>query len=364
MMSQPATIPVTVLTGFLGSGKTTVLNRLLMYPRLSDTAVIINEFGEIGLDHLLVTRSTENLILLNNGCLCCTVRGDLVQTLADLDARVLNGEVPPFRRVVIETTGLADPAPILHTIMVDPSVAPRWRLEGVITTVDAVNGARTLAAHDEALKQAAVADRILLTKSDIASSDDLAAVRRRLDGLIPATPIVDVIDGVVDPAAILDVGLYDASGKIADVSRWLLEEPRHAHRHHHHGHGKSGHHAHDVNRHDDRIRAHCIVIDTPVSWKSFAYWLELLAAMRGEQMLRVKGIIAIEDHPEQPFVIHGVQHVFHPPIKLDRWPSNDRRTRLVFITRDMEMQELERTLRKFGRIETSCSPTSDLRKSG
>jgi len=360
MMPQLATIPVTILTGFLGSGKTTVLNRLLMDPRLADTAVIINEFGEIGLDHLLVTRSTESLILLNNGCLCCTVRGDLVQTLTDLDARVLNGEVPPFRRVVIETTGLADPAPILHTIMVDPLVAPRWRLEGVITTVDAVNGARTLAAHDEALKQAAVADRILLTKSDIAPSDDVAAIRRRLYSLTPATPIIDVIDGIVDPAAILNVGLYDVSGKIADVSRWLHEEPRHLRtdRHHHHGHaghGISGGHAHDVNRHDDRIRAHCIVIDTPVSWKLFSYWLELLAALRGEQMLRVKGIVAVEDHPEQPFVIHGVQHVFHPPIKLDRWPSNDRRTRLVFITRDMEMQELERTLRKFGQTSAECT---------
>ena len=358
-MPQPATIPVTVLTGFLGSGKNTVLYRLLMNPGLSDTAVIINEFGEIGLDHLLVTPSRESLILLNNGCLCCTVRGDLVQTLVDLDARTTDGDVPPFRRVVIETTGLADPAPILHTIMVDPSVAPRWRLEGVIATVDAVNGARTLLAHNEAMKQAAVADRILLTKSDIASADDLAAVCRQLYSLTPATPIIDVIDGVVDPAAILDVGLYDAAGKIADVSRWLLEEPRNAHadhHHHHRGHAgpkTSGDHSQDVNRHDDWIRAHSIIVDKPVSWKSFSYWLELLAELRGEEMLRVKGIIAVDDHPEQPFVIHGVQHVFHPPIKLDRWPSSDRRTRLALITRDIQMEELERTLRKFGQTDVS-----------
>jgi G3E family GTPase len=303
-----------------------------------------------------VTHSTENLIVLNNGCLCCTVRGDLVQTLRELEMKISSGEVAPFRRVVIETTGLADPAPILHTLMADPAVAPHWRLEGVIATVDAVNGARPLVAHEEALKQAAVADRILLTKSDIASPDELTAVRHQLHGIAPGTPIIETIDGAVDPATILAVGLYDATGKIADVRRWLLGEQQTddrgiAHHHDHAGHGKAAGHPHDVNRHDDRIRAHCIIVEEPVSWTSFSYWLELLAAMRGEQMLRVKGIVAVSDHPEQPLVIHGVQHVFHPPVKLEKWPSADRCTRLVFITRDLPMRELALTLRKFGKAD-------------
>ena len=356
MMTNGDSTPVTVLTGFLGSGKTTVLNRLLSDGRLADAAVIINEFGEIGLDHLFVTRSTENLILLNNGCLCCTVRGDLVQTLRELEMKVSSGELPRFRRVVIETTGLADPAPILHTLMVDPAVTPHWRLEGVIATVDAVNGAHTLVAHEEAMKQAAVADRILLTKSDIASTDQLTAAWHQLRSIAPGTPIIETIDGTVDPAAILAVGLYDAAGKIADVRRWLLKEQQTdgrdiAHHHNHAGHGNAAGHSHDVNRHDDRIRAHCIIVEEPVSWTSFCYWLELLAAMRGEQMLRVKGIVAVSDHLEQPLVIHGVQHVFHPPVKLEKWPSADRRTRVVFITRDLPLTELEHTLRKFGKAE-------------
>jgi len=344
------TIPVTVLTGFLGSGKTTVLNHLLASAELSDTAVIINEFGEIGLDHLLVQRSTENLIVLNNGCLCCTVRGDLVETSADLEARVLRGEITPFRRIVIETTGLADPAPILHTIMADPAVSRRWRLEGVITTVDAVNGARTLRAHREALKQSAVADRILLTKSDIAAVDDLAALRAQLRQLSPATPVIEVVGGRVDPAEIFNVGLFEPGGKIADVSRWLAEHAQSAsHGHDHDGHGHDRH-PHDLNRHDDRIKAHCIILDEAVSWNAFSYWLELLAALRGEEMLRVKGIVAVSDHPERPFVIHGVQHVFHPPIQLEHWPSDDHRTRIVFITRNMEIGDLVRTLRKFAGV--------------
>ncbi len=340
-----ATIPVSLLTGFLGSGKTTVLNHLLASDGFSDTAVIINEFGEIGLDHLLVRHSSEKLVLLNNGCLCCTVRGDLVETFTDLSVRVSSGEIPPFRRVIIETTGLADPAPILHTLMADPAVTQGFHLEGVITTVDAVNGARTLAVHPEALKQAAVADRILLTKSDIASAEDLAGVRDQLRNSIPNTPVIQIIAGRADPSDLFGVGLYSTDGKIDSVSRWLNEQD-HAAAHHHAHNGHEGHH-HDANRHDDRIKARSIVIEQPVSWSALSYWLELLAALRGEEMLRVKGIVAVSDHPDRPIVIHGVQHVFHPPLELDAWPSEDRRTRIVFITRDMNGDDLERTLKKF-----------------
>lgn len=339
-------LPVTVLTGFLGSGKTTVLNRLLQRPELADTIVIINEFGEIGLDHLLVERASENLTLLNNGCLCCTVRGDLIDTFGDLAARAARGEIAAYRRIVVETTGLADPAPILHTMMADPVVAARHPLAGVITTIDAVNGAATLDAHPEAVKQVAVADRILLTKGDLLAGGDGGPLRARLHALNPGTPIVDVVGGDVDPADIFGAGLYDAESKSADVQRWLNAEAHAAE----HAHGEDRHH-HDVNRHDDRIRAHCVTIDAPVKGEDFAHWLELVAAMRGEEMLRVKGIIAVAEHPDRPIVIHGVQHVFHPPVELDAWPSDDHRTRLVLITRDVPRALIESTLAKFAGVD-------------
>jgi G3E family GTPase len=337
-------VPVTVLTGFLGSGKTTVLNRLLAAEDLADTVVIINEFGEIGLDHLLVERTDEHLTLLNNGCLCCTVRGDLVATIADLRARAARGEIARYRRVIIETTGLADPAPILHTLMADPAVAEDHRLEGVITTVDATCGGTTLNMHIEAAKQVAVADRILLTKGDIAGAAATAALRGTLHEMVPGIPVVEIINGHVAPALILDVGLYDPIGKSLDVQRWLhIEADRTAdgHRHHHH---------HDVNRHDTRIQAHCLALETPVAWDAFSYWLELMGAMRGEEMLRIKGIVAIAEHPDRPMVIHGVQHVFHPPVQLDVWPSADRRTRLVIIARDIPFALIDSTLRRFGQV--------------
>jgi len=349
-MSMTATIPVTVLTGFLGSGKTTVLNRLLKHPGLADTAVIINELGELGLDHLLVERTSENLTLLNNGCVCCTVRGDLVETLGELEARRRRGDISSFTRAVVETTGLADPAPILHTLMADPAVTCRYRLEGVITTVDAVNGAQTLDAHAEATKQAAVADRILLTKGDLAGGERLAALRRRLETINDGTPMLEVVDGRVDPSEIFTVGFFDPAGKTADVRRWLHAEAHdHAHLaadgHHEH------YHRHRSDLHDDRVRTHCFTIADPVRWEDFSVWLELMAAMRGANMLRVKGIVAIAEDPERPMVVHGVQHVFHPPVRLDRWPSADRRSRLVFITRDLPRAVIERTLQKFGGVD-------------
>jgi G3E family GTPase len=325
-------IPVTILTGFLGSGKTTILARLLRRPELADTVVIINEWGEIGLDHLLVQHSEENLILLTNGCLCCTVRGDLIETIEGLEVRVARGDIQAFARVVIETTGLADPAPILHSLMADPKLARQYRLEGVITAIDSVNGAATLAAHPTAVKQVAVADRLLLTKTDLASDAPIAQLR----ALNPGAPILEVIAGQIDPAEILAVGLYDAAGKSTQVRRWLHDE---AHAHHH-----------DDHRHDSQVQSYCVVIDQPVAWADFTYWLELLAAMRGEEMLRVKGIVAVAEHPDRPFVIHGVQHVFHPPVQLEAWPSDDQRTRMVFITRNVPRSLLEATLQRFAKV--------------
>src|SRR5262245_62823760 len=254
---QSSLIPVTLLTGFLGSGKTTVLNHVLKQPEMAATAVIVNEFGEIGLDHLLVERSSEDVVLLNSGCLCCTVRGDIVDTLTNLFVDRVKGKVPFFTRVAIETTGLADPAPILHTLMTEPIVAARYMLDGVVTTVDAVNGAGTLDRQPEAVKQAAVADRLLLTKTDLADPAAREAIETRLKALNPSAPIVAVAQGLVDPAALFNIGFYDPVAKSADVQRWLRDEAFANGRDREHLH-EDGHDHLDVNRHDDRIRAFCV----------------------------------------------------------------------------------------------------------
>jgi G3E family GTPase len=341
-------IPVTLLTGFLGSGKTTVLNHVLKQPEMAATAVIVNEFGEIGLDHLLVERSSEDVVLLNSGCLCCTVRGDIVDTLTNLFVDRVKGKVPFFTRVAIETTGLADPAPILHTLMTDPIVAARYMLDGVVTTVDAVNGAGTLDKQPEAVKQAAVADRLLLTKTDLAASAARQEIEARLRTLNPSATIVSVAQGVVDPARLFNIGFYDPATKSVDVRRWLRDEAFESGHAHDLRLGHNLRHGHpDVNRHDDRIRAFCITRERPISWAALSAWLDGLATMRGEDLLRLKAIVALSDRPDQPVVLHGVQHLFHPPVLLPEWPSEDHRTRMVFITRDLPREAIEATLAAF-----------------
>jgi G3E family GTPase len=335
-------IPVTLLTGFLGSGKTTVLNHVLQQPGMAETAVIVNEFGEIGIDHLLVERATDEVVLLNSGCLCCTVRSDIADTLLDLFVGRANARLPQFRRVVIETTGLADPAPILHTLISDPLVAARYSLDGVVTTVDAVNGAGTLDRQPEAVKQAAVADRLLLTKADLADRAAAAALTARLAALNPSAPIVRVAQGAIDPALLFNLGFYDPQTKSVDVQRWLRDEAFEAGHEHDHDHEQL-----DVNRHDERIRAFCITRDEPISWAALSTWLDALATMRGDDLLRLKAIVALSDRPGEPVVVHGVQHLFHPPVLLPQWPSDDHRTRMVFITRDLPREAIEKTLAAF-----------------
>jgi len=339
-------LPVSVITGFLGSGKTTMLNKLLQHPGMAKTAVVINEFGEIGIDSDLVESAKDDVVLMASGCLCCTIRGDLVDTLRGLYIRRARNEVPSFDRLVIETTGLADPAPILHTLMADPLLASRYRLDGVIATVDAVNGAATLDNHMESVKQAAVADRIVLTKVDLSDDRAVAGLSARLKELNPGAEIGSAAFGEIDPKVLFEAGLYNPETKTLDVQRWLKEEAYaepHGHEHGHHQHddghghvhGREGQDPHDVNRHDHRIRAFCMTLDEPLAWNNVATWLELLATYRGEDMLRVKGILNVQES-DKPVVIHGVQHLFHPPVQLEAWPSEDRRTRVVFITRDMD----------------------------
>lgn len=336
-------IPVSVLTGFLGSGKTTVLNHLVQSERMSRALVIINEFGSVGLDHDLVARSTEDLVVeMMGGCLCCTIRGDLVATLRDAPWRFSRDGTCWFDRVVIETTGLADPAPILHTLMTDERLLTLYRLDGVIATVDAAAGEATLDTQEEAVKQAAVADRILLTKSDLVSPRQRSRVAARLAALNPAAPIVIATNGKVEPRLLFDAGLYNPETKSDDVQRWLKAEAyeRAEHDHAHHDHG---HHGHDVNRHDRSIHATCLTFDEPLKPHAFERWLDILSAFKGEDILRVKGIVNLVGE-DRPVVIHGVQHIFHTPILLDAWPSEDRRTRLAFITRNTSADELRGTL--------------------
>jgi G3E family GTPase len=326
--------PVSIVTGFLGSGKTTLLNRLLRDPGMARAAVIINEFGEIALDHLLVATPAENTVLLANGCLCCTIRGDLVETLSDLLARRGAGGIPAFDRVLVETTGFADPVPVLRTLASEETIAPRLRAGAVITVVDGVNGESRLDDSPEAVKQAALADCLLVSKTDLAEPAALAKLRRRLARINPAARVHEFVRGEIAPAQLFETALLDPASRCDAVERWLNED----------AYAIVGP-ARRAARHTDGIRSFAVRHEEPVTGAGLTAWLNLMATLKGARLLRVKGIVNVAG---SPVAVHVVQSVIHEPLALESWPSADHGTRIVFITRGMERSEIEATLPALG----------------
>ena len=320
-------IPLTVITGFLGSGKTTLLNALLATPQAANTAVIINEYGEVGVDHDLVQNIAESVTLLDNGCVCCVVRGDLETALREMFLARRAGQMANFERVILETTGLADPAPVMQAISNDATLTELYRLDGVITLVDGAQGSTQLTHTVEAVKQAAVADRIVITKSDLTDKATIDTLMAELKDINPTAGITCADQGVVAPDLLLSVGIDRARIAPEVVDRWLgPADAEHAHEHHAHG-------------HTHNIVTFTLWFDKPFKRSTFERCVELLTSLRGADLLRVKGLVNVEDEAG-PVVIQGVQHLFHPPVTLAEWPSAERRSRLVFITRGIQRETI------------------------
>jgi len=333
-----------LLTGFLGAGKTTMLNQILASDGGPKIAVVVNEFGEAGLDHDLIEAVDEEVVLMRSGCLCCSIRGDLSRTLQDLRARKKTWRIS-FDRVVIETTGLADPGPILQTFLTDPYLAGKFRIDGVVTVADAANGPDTLNQQFEAVSQVAMADLLVLSKTDLVSKPDRAVFESRLRSLNPTARILTARRGVVPTASLWGLSGMRHAGKPEQIVPWVTPAaavdplanlsgiaPE-----------KSSLSAPSIHTHDARIGSASIVLDRPIPPKDFDLWLDTLIQLRGADILRVKGIVHLEGGAT-PFVFHGVQHLFDPPIPLRNWPGGDRQSRIVVIARDMTKPELNRSL--------------------
>jgi G3E family GTPase len=288
---------------------------------MNRVAVIVNELGEIGVDNELIEFSSEQMMLLNNGCLCCVLRGDLQETLRDLFIKRRNGEIIDYDRVVIETTGLADPAPVMQTLLTDSMLRDQYRLDCVVTLVDAVNAPGQLTQFSEPLKQVALADRLIITKTDLIEKQPLAALTERLREINPRAPLRNVTNGEIELAFLVDVGLRRTHADLEEVERWLGADEEHEHGH----------------RHDESVQTFTLRFEQPMSWAGFTQCMDVLTALRGPDLLRVKGLVNVEGK-SGPMVVQGVQHLFHPPLELDAWPGTDHSTRLVFITRGIPRQ--------------------------
>ncbi len=367
-------LPVTVLTGFLGAGKTTLLNHLIRDPDAGRIAVVMNEFGDVGLDHDLIEEATEETILMQSGCLCCSIRGDLGQTLGSLMARRRRGDLT-FDRVIVETTGIADPGPILHTLVVDDLIAPDFRMDGVVTLADAATGARTLDTHFEAVHQIAAADLIILTKADLVTSSEVERYEARLEGINKSARIMKAEHGRVPNGMPFNLSAMRSGATYEEMANWLgaAKESKsasvqpandeahahqehddhhdhdhdhdHAHHHHHHHHDDHDHHDHDHHHHDHdhRVVSVAIELGEPIPAQVFDFWLDTLIALKGPNILRMKGIVHVEGM-DWPFVFHGVQHIFDTPVPLKSWSGKDTTSRVVVIARDIDKGDLEVSL--------------------
>ena len=340
-------IPVNILTGFLGSGKTTLLSRLLNSPEMAKTAVIINEFGEVGLDHLLVREVDDETVVLQNGCVCCTIRSDLSDAILSLQEKSSRGNIPAFDRLVVETTGLADPAPIVSTLINQPIIRYHFRLGSIITTIDAVNMDIHLNNHEETAKQLAIADKIVITKTDLMPDLPLAAVKRLLTAINQAAQFFEATQS---PSAneLLAADLHNPLSNQEQVRSWLDAPSSDDH--------QEKHNHQDVNRHGTNIETFTLTANRPMDWTGFGLWLLMLLHAHGENVLRVKGILNVINHP-LPLVIHGVQHMIHPPAHLNAWPGNDRSSRIIFITHDMDRSRLEASFQSFMDLQEAISPS-------
>jgi len=336
MSDYAALVPVNVVTGFLGSGKTTLLQRLLAAPSLTETAVLVNEFGEVGLDHQLLQNVAESTLLLDNGCICCAIRGDLQDSLRRLLSQRERGQVPYFRRVVIETSGLADPVPIAYTVLAEPVLQHHYRLGSIITTVDAVNAPAQLRDYPESVKQVAVADRLIVTKGDLADPEDVASLHAQLRQLNASAPILDAASDAAAATALLTDDIYDDAGKAREIARWRDGADDEA--------GDAFAHSHA-----DDVHSFALTFDRPLDWSAFGIWLTMLLHRHGEHVLRVKGLLNVAEVPT-PVLLNSVQHIVHPPSHLEAWPDADRRSRVIFIVRGLSQEKIEASLAAFNRL--------------
>ena len=358
-------IPVNVLTGALGSGKTTLLKALLRAPRLAGTMVLVNELGEVGIDHHLVEHASESTLLLENGCLCCAMRDDLKTALKDLHSRRARGEIPRYERIVVETTGIADPVPIAYTLLAEPVLQHHYRLGNVVTVVDAVNAPAQLDRFEESVRQVALADRLVVGKLDLAGPGALAALRPRLAALNPTAPIVAAGSPELDPVELLITDVYDRRSKSREVERWMRStreamaadggpagraDPHPVHDGSHpagvHGPNPAGNHG----PHPASIAACCFTFEAVLDWTAFGVWMSMLLHRHGDRVLRIKGLLNVAGVPG-PVLVNGVRHLVHPPAHLDRWPDADRRSRVVVISNGLRREEVERSLHAFNAID-------------